>query len=38
MSMEVLFRAVHHRTLVLAGLGVVDCVTLGSLSEINQSP
>ena len=34
-SMEVLFRAVHHHTLVLAGLGAVDCVTLGSLSDIN---
>ncbi len=28
MSAEVLFRAVHHRTLVLAGLAAVDCVTL----------
>ncbi len=37
-SMEVLFRAVHHRTLVLAGLSAVDCVTLGSLSEISESP
>ena len=24
--------AVHHRTLVLAGLAAVDCVTLASLS------
>ena len=38
MGMEVLFRAVHHRTLVLAGLGAVDCVALGSLSEISESP
>ena len=26
--------AVHHRTLVLAGLAAVDCVTLASLSVI----
>ena len=31
---------VHHRTLVLAGLGVVDCVTLPTLSErmFDKSP
>jgi len=28
MTTEVLFRAVRHRMLVLAGLGVVDCVSL----------
>jgi len=28
MISEVLFRAVHHRILVLAGLVVVDCVSL----------
>ena len=28
MTSEVLFRAVHHRILVLAGLVVVDCVSL----------
>ena len=28
MTLEVLFRAVHHRMLVLAGLVVVDCVSL----------
>ena len=33
MYAEVLCRAVRHRTLVLAGLGVVDCVTLPSLSD-----
>jgi len=33
MKAEVLLRAVHHRTLVLAGLVAVDCVTLLSLSE-----
>jgi hypothetical protein len=33
MNAEVLFRAVHHRTLVLAGLAAVDCVTLASLSD-----
>ncbi len=32
MGMEVLCRAVHHRSLVLAGLAVVDCVCLPSLS------
>jgi hypothetical protein len=32
MKVEVLWRAVHHRTLVLAGLGAVDCVTLRSPS------
>ncbi len=32
MQQEML-RVVHHRTLVLAGLGVVDCVTLPTLSE-----
>ena len=32
MDMEVLCRAVHHRALVLAGLGAVDCVALRSLS------
>ncbi len=37
-SMEVLFRAVHHRTLVLAGLVAVDCVALGPLSEISELP
>ena len=30
MNAEVLFRAVHHRTLVLAGLAAVDCVALRS--------
>ena len=33
MNAEVLLRAVHHRTLVLAGLAVVDCVTLRSPSS-----
>ena len=33
MFAEVLCRAVHHRTLVLAGLGVVDCVSLAPLSD-----
>ncbi len=28
MNAEVLFRAVHHRTLVLARLAAVDCVSL----------
>jgi hypothetical protein len=28
MTAEVLLRAVHHRTLVLAGLAAVDCVPL----------
>ena len=28
-----MLRVVHHRTLVLAGLGVVDYVTLPTLSE-----
>jgi len=28
MTTEVLFRAVRHRMLVLAGLAVVDCVSL----------
>jgi len=32
MNVEVLCRAVHHRTLVLAGLAAVDCVILRSLS------
>lgn len=32
MEAEVLCTAVHHRMLVLAGLGAVDCVTLRSLS------
>ena len=32
MSMEVLCRAVHHRSLVLAGLAAVDCVGLPHLS------
>jgi hypothetical protein len=30
---EAMCTAVHHRTLVLAGLASVDCVTLLSLSE-----
>ena len=30
---EVLFRAVHHRTLVLAGLAAVDCGALRSPSS-----
>jgi hypothetical protein len=29
---EALFRAVHHRRLVMARLAAVDCVTLRSLS------
>ena len=33
MNAEVTCIAVHHRTLVLAGLGAVDCVTLPSLSR-----
>ena len=33
MSMEVLYRAVHHRNLVLAGLDAVDCVCLPNLSS-----
>ncbi len=33
MSMEVLCRAVHHRSLVLAGLDAVDCVCLPHLSS-----
>jgi hypothetical protein len=32
MFAEVNCTAVHHRTLVLAGLATVDCVTLASLS------
>ena len=32
MIAEVLLDAVHHRTLVLAGLAAVDCVTLRSPS------
>ncbi len=32
MNAEVTCIAVHHRTLVLAGLAAVDCVTLASLS------
>ena len=32
-SVEVMGRAVHHRTPVLAGLAAVDCVILPSLSE-----
>jgi hypothetical protein len=31
---EVLFRAVHHRALVLAGLAAVDCLTLRSPSSL----
>ena len=34
MNAEVLFRAVHHRTLVLAGLAAVDCVILRPASPI----
>ena len=33
MGMEVLCRAVHHHSLVLAGLAVVDCVCLPNLSQ-----
>ena len=33
MNSEVLLNAVHHRTLVLAGLAAVDCVTLRSPSS-----
>ncbi len=33
MNAEVTCIAVHHRTLVLAGLAAVDCVTLSSLSD-----
>jgi hypothetical protein len=33
MFAEVNCTAVHHRTLVLAGLAAVDCVTLASLSD-----
>ena len=36
MGMEVLCRAVHHRSLVLAGLAVVDCVCLPSLSPTSR--
>lgn len=36
MNAEVLFKAVHHRTLVLAGLATVDCVTLRSPSRFNR--
>ncbi len=37
MKMEVLCRAVHHRSLVLAGLAAVDCVGLPRLSvEVPQ--
>ncbi len=37
MGMEVLCRAVHHRRLVLAGLAVVDCVCLPSLSPTSKT-
>ncbi len=37
MSMEVLCRAVHHRSLVLAGLAAVDCVCLPNLSHQSVS-
>ena len=37
MTTEVLFRAVRHRMLVLAGLGVVDCVSLRLDSEVQTS-
>ena len=33
MDTEVLCRAVHHRSLVLAGLAAVDCVCLLHLSS-----
>lgn len=33
MNSEVLLSAVHHRTLVLAGLAAVNCVTLRSPSS-----
>ena len=33
MDTEVLCRAVHHRSLVLAGLAAVDCVCLRRLSS-----
>ena len=36
MNADVLFRAVHHRTLVLAGLAAVDCVALRPASPITQ--
>ena len=32
MNAEVLFKAVHHRRLVMARLAAVDCVALRSLS------
>ncbi len=32
MIAEALFRAVHHRKLVMARLGAVDCVALRALS------
>jgi len=35
MNAEVLLKAVHHRTLVLAGLAAVDCVALRSPSSFN---
>ena len=37
MDAEALFRAVHHRMLVLAGLAAVDCVALLSNSSIIES-
>ena len=37
MTSEVLFRAVRHRMLVLAGLDVVDCVSLRLDSEFQTS-
>ncbi len=37
MGMEVLCRAVHHRSLVLARLAAVDCVCLPSLSPTSTT-
>ncbi len=36
MGMEVLCRAVHHRSLVLAWLAAVDCVCLPDLSPTSR--
>ncbi len=37
MDAEALFRAVHHRRPVLAGLAAVDCVALRSRSRFIRS-
>lgn len=37
MNAEVLFRAVHHRSLVLARLAAVDCVTLSPPSFVHSA-